>query len=131
MEIKKTVLAVDDSPVSLQILASFLSAEYRPMIAKSAAEAITLMSKTRPDLILLDIEMPDVSGFEFLHTIKKNPKSMNVPVIIVSSHSDEQFVIHSKNAGASDIIPKPVNKEELLQKIKRALENPPKNIFGL
>ena len=131
MENKKCLLAVDDDPVSLKNFISLLTPEYEILAAKSAVEATIQMEKKRPDLILLDIEMPDISGFEFLHTIKKNPKFIKIPVIIISTHSGSDIVAHSEKIGASAILTKPVTREDLLQKIKYALEHPPKNIFGI
>ena len=128
---KKMILAVDDDPVSLRILSTFLSPVYKVVTSSSAAEASLILQQEVPALILLDIEMPDISGFEYLHTIKKTPRLMKVPVIIVSSHSEEEFIIHAKKCGASDLVPKPIHKDDLYKKIDYAFENPVKNIFGL
>jgi len=131
MEVKKSILAIDDDPVVLRVLSALLASAYELRISKSAMEATVLMVQSQPDLILLDIEMPDISGFEFLHTIKKNPKFMNIPVVIVTSHHEAEFATHAEKSGASGVVPKPINKDELLQKISFALENPPKNILEL
>jgi PleD family two-component response regulator len=128
---KKTILAVDDDLIALEILRNFLSPSYDVITSMSAADATIEMSKKLPDLILLDIEMPDISGFEFLHTIKKNPRFMRIPVLIVSAHSDEEFVIHAKKCGASGLVAKPIIREDFFQKIEYAFEHPVKNIFDL
>jgi len=126
---KKSILAIDDDPVVLRVLAALLASTYELRISKSAMEATVLMVQAVPDLILLDIEMPDISGFEFLHTIKKNPKFMSIPVVIVSSHCENEFAVHAEKSGASGVVAKPINKDDLFQKIAFALENPPKNIL--
>ena len=123
---KKNILAVDDDPVTLRILSALLAPYYNLQIAKSAMEATVLMVQIQPDLILLDIEMPNVSGFEFLQTIRKNPKFMNIPVIIASSHSESEFAAYAEKSGASSVVTKPLNKEELLQKITNVFEHSPK-----
>jgi len=128
---KKTILAIDDDPFTLKILINYLSPVYEIVVANSAADATQILSSKVPALILLDIEMPDISGFEFLHTIKKNPRVMKVPVLVVSGHSDAEFVTHAKKSGASDLVSKPIDKDDLFKKIDFAFSTPTKNIFGL
>ena len=125
---KKSILAIDDDPVVLRVLSGLLASSFELRISKSAMEATVLMVECSPDVILLDIEMPDVSGFEFLHTIKKNPKFMNIPVVIVSSHHEEEFASHAEKSGASAVVAKPINKDDLIEKISYALGHPIKNI---
>jgi len=128
---KKIIFAIDDDPVVHGVFTSLLTPEYDLRISKSAADAEILMSKVKPDLILLDIEMPDISGFEFLHTIKTNPRYISVPVIIVSGHCESAFIEHAKKGGASTIVAKPVNGDDLSKTIKEALSKPQAGIFGL
>jgi len=127
---KKKLLAIDDDPVFLRTLASYiLGSPYELQISKSAMEATAIMTKYKPDLILLDIEMPGISGFEFLHNIRKDPKLMNVPVVIVTGHTETEFLIHAETSGASGVVPKPINKAMLFEKIAKALEHPAKSIL--
>ena len=128
---KKVVLAIDDNIVMLKILSDLLNPVYNVLTCVSAANAITMMDRVTPSLILLDIEMPDISGFEFLHTIRKNPKFMNIPVIIITSHDETGVHEHATKNGASSVVMKPVNPDELFQKIVYAFEHPPKGLFGL
>ena len=130
MEEKKKILAIDDDPMTLKVIMNLLSPAFDLRISKSASDATIIMNQELPDLILLDIEMPNVSGFEFLHTIKKHPKFMNIPVVIVSGHCETEFVIHAENAGASAVVAKPIYEDDLLKKMDYAFKNPRKNILG-
>jgi len=127
----KLILTIDDDPMVLKVLTAYLAAEYDLRIANSAAEAMRLLDQFRPDLILLDIEMPDISGFEFLHTIKKKPKFMSTPVVIVSGHTEPEFAVHAEKMGANGLVAKPVDRDDLLKKINHAFMNPKKNILDL
>ena len=128
---RRIILAIDDDPVVLSVYTSLLTPEYDLRISKSAAEAEILMNKNVPDIILLDIEMPDISGFEFLHTIKRDPKFMNVPVVVVSGHHDPAFIEHAEKGGASFVVAKPVNKDDLSRTINEAFTKPQTGIFRL
>ncbi|MCL2832544.1 MAG: response regulator [Treponema sp.] len=126
---KRIILAIDDDPMTLKVITALLSEDYSLCIANSAASATDLLTRIKPDLILLDIEMPGISGFEFLHTIRKNPKFMTIPVVIISGHSEDEFVSHAKNMGASCLVAKPINRKELTEKINYAFANPVKHIL--
>ncbi|GHT97915.1 hypothetical protein FACS1894142_3520 [Spirochaetia bacterium] len=129
---RKIVLAVDDSSIELAIYKNILGKDYDLRICKSAVEAFKLLDTCKPDIILLDIEMPDMSGFEFLHQIKKTPALIRTPVLIVSSHDTPEFVSHATSQGASGLLPKPVDPAVLLEKIRYYLEHPQKGgIFDL
>jgi len=128
---KKIILAIDDDPLHLESLVFLLVPTYDLRVVNSAVDAIKDIEHILPDLILLDIEMPHMSGFEFLHTIKKNPKFMSVPVVIVSGHNTEKFVTHAQKSGASGVVAKPVDSKDLFQKINYAFETPISNFLGL
>ena len=120
---KSKILAIDDDPVVLKLLASILNPVYELQIAKSAKEALKLMAQQKPDLILLDIGIPIISGFEFLHMIRRNPESKDIPVIIVSGFIETEFIIHAENEGISGMVGKPIQKDDLLSKIEQALNS--------
>jgi CheY-like chemotaxis protein len=123
---RKTIIAIDDNVTQLKVYETCLSSRYDLTLIKSATEAMKIMSKADFDLILLDIEMPDVSGFEFLHEIRKNPRYMIRPVIIVSSHCDKDFLAHAKHSSASEVLTKPVKPDHLFSAIEKALTQPVK-----
>lgn len=127
----KSILAIDDVAVQLTIFKTLLGSRYDLSLAKSAPEALKLMDTVQFDLILLDIEMPDFSGFEFLHEIRKKPKYMTTPVIIVSGHADPDFLAHAKHSSAAGVLTKPVVSEQLYEAIEKAFTAPVENPFGL
>ena len=116
---KKTVLAIDDNVQQLDEYKNMLSANYDLRLVKSAAEAIIFLNRGTADIILLDIEMPNISGFTFLEDIKAIPGYSDVPIIIVSGNSGAEFLERAKNSSASDVLIKPVKQETLINTIER------------
>ncbi|GHV31269.1 hypothetical protein FACS1894167_13380 [Synergistales bacterium] len=119
--LRKTILAVDDTPAILKIIRGALHDEFFVYPATSVSAAMSTMAKTKIDLILLDIEMPEVSGFDFMELLKKHPTLKTVPVIFVTSHATEDFVIKAAMMGARDYIVKPFDTEVLRDKVYNAL----------
>ena len=130
-ETKKSILAIDDAATQLSIFKTYLGAHYELALVKSAPEALKLMKIKLFDLILLDIEMPDFSGFEFLHEMRKIPQYMGTPVIIISSHSEPDFLSHANHSSAVCVLTKPVNSDQLKGEIAKAFSKPAKNPFDL
>ena len=128
---KKTILAIDDDRAQLKIFEKFLSERYFLIPIKSAAEALKILDSINIDIILLDIEMPSISGFEFMHEIRKKPKYMTKPIIIVSVHNEPEFLNYAKNSSASAVLTKPVDAETMIKTIEEALVTKPKNPYGL
>jgi len=128
---RKAILAIDDNATQLKIFEKYLSSDYELALVKSASEALTLLQTRDFDLILLDIEMPDVSGFEFLHEIRKIPEYMSKPVVIITSHSEADIINHAKNSSASGVLTKPVNAKQLSKAIELAFSGPSVDPFHL
>jgi CheY-like chemotaxis protein len=125
---KKIILAIDDLPLDLAVFENILCPYYDLKISTSAPEALTLLKNTSPNLIILDIEMPGMSGFEFLHEIRKLPQTMSTPVIVVTAHEGEEFAVHAVSQGADKTLTKPVNPSYLLSQVSGLLEKkPPKS----
>ena len=114
---KKKVLAVDDNAVQLDIFKKILSEKYQLNTVNSASGALSFMNSNHVDIILLDIEMPNISGFDFLYDIRKIPSYMNVPIIIVSGNSGAEFYKQAKQSSAFDVLGKPVKSDLLKERM--------------
>jgi putative two-component system response regulator len=106
---RKTVLCVDDEPSNLQVLKQILQGDYRLLFARDGRRAIELAQVERPDLILLDVMMPDMDGYEVCRTLKADPRLARVPVIFVTALSDVEDEARGLELGAVDYICKPVS----------------------
>jgi CheY-like chemotaxis protein len=118
---KKIVLAIDDNVTQLDIFRGILDIKYDIRVVKSASHAINFLNSNKVDVILLDIEMPNVSGFDFLNDIRKIPSYMDVPIIIVSGNKGQDFFNQARNSSAFDVLSKPVKPEILIETIGKAL----------
>jgi CheY-like chemotaxis protein len=121
MSSKKIVLAIDDNLQQLAEFKSILTPQYDLRVVKAASEAIAFLNKNPSDILLLDILMPNISGFEFLNDIRKLPSYVDTPIIVVSGNTDEEFVEKVKNSSATGYLPKPVVPEELIDIIEKTL----------
>jgi putative two-component system response regulator len=106
---KPLILAVDDEASNLQLLRQILQDHYRLLFAKDGARALELANKERPDLVLLDVMMPGMSGYEVCAALKANPFTAPIPVIFVTALSDTADELEGFEAGAVDYITKPVS----------------------
>ncbi len=116
------ILAIDDDPSTLRIIESQLSGHhYRVFTELSALKGLELSRTMNPDLILLDINMPEMDGFHVLDALRKDEVTSHVPVIMVTAVSEKKFVMEAMRQGVMDYIVKPYEAEKLLSKIKTAL----------
>jgi len=119
---RKTILVVDDNKNNLDLMLVTLNQDnYRLIAATSGEKAIELSKKVTPDLILMDILMPGMDGFETTRKLKKEPDLKHVPVLFLSALSDLKNVVECFRAGGVDYISKPFRKEELLARVKTHL----------
>jgi CheY-like chemotaxis protein len=119
----KTILLVDDKIQLLALLKQILKSRYDVVLKYNGLEAIEWIQQGNlPDLILTDIQMPKMDGFQFLQTIKGSGVFSEIPVIILSGRESSQDRIECLRQGASDYISKPFNPEELLVRIEKWLE---------
>ena len=103
------ILAVDDEASNLQLLRQILQDHYRLLFAKDGARALELARQERPDLVLLDVMMPGMSGYEVCASLKSNPDTAAIPVIFVTALTDTADELEGFEAGAVDYITKPVS----------------------
>ncbi len=119
----KNVLVIDDSQTTLVMLEWFLKEHgFIARFAVSAREALQHIENQIPDLILLDLNMPEISGYDFLKMIKSDINKKNIPVLIISALDSNESKLKVKNLGAIEFISKPLNLKELLEKIVKILE---------
>ncbi|MDR1874658.1 MAG: response regulator, partial [Synergistaceae bacterium] len=114
----KRILVVDDNVETLWHLSAQLATHYRAQLAKSGALALQICMQERPDLILLDVEMPDMDGFETLARLKMNPWLEKIPVIFLTGNHDVDVAVRGLTSGARDFITKPVEQNILLHRIE-------------
>jgi len=117
-----TVLIVDDSRTQVHVLRIVLEKfGYRTLTAYDGEEGVDLAIKERPDIILMDIVMPNVNGFQATRMIRKNPVTSDIPVIIISGAEQMSDKIWGMRLGANDFLAKPLSRTILLGKIKNLL----------
>ena len=119
---RKTVFLVDDNATNLTVAEEVLVKQYRVIALSSAAKMFTALEKFRPDLILLDIEMPEMNGFEAMEQLKTNDSHAEIPVIFLTGRTDTESEAHGIELGAVDFIQKPFSKPVLLNRIKNHLQ---------
>lgn len=120
---KKKIVAVDDSGIVLKLLTKLLGEKYDLHAFSGGTRALQfLKDKDRtPDLIILDIDMPEINGYEMLKMIKEKEHLKEVPVIFLTSNNDRDHVVRAVAGGAKDYVVKPIDEEILLDKVRAAL----------
>ncbi len=119
----KEILLVDDRKENLELLDSFLKKKgYKTRMAMSGEIALASVEAKKPDLILLDIEMPGMSGYEVAARLKQNEKSASIPIIFISAHSDTEAKVEAFRKGGVDFIAKPFANEEVIARVKNHLD---------
>ena len=113
-----TILVVDDSPMNLQVLVRTLqSSGHRILAARSGRAAIDIATRAKPDLILLDVMMPDMDGFEVCRTLKSRPETRDSVVVFLSALGEVADKVAGLRLGAADYITKPIQAEEVLARV--------------
>jgi putative two-component system response regulator len=118
----KTIFVVDDSDTNLSMVEDALENKYQVMTMPSAMKMFTLLEKITPELILLDIEMPNMNGFEALLCLKSSSSYKDIPVIFLTSYIDNEIEAHGFELGVVDFITKPFSTPVLLNRIKTHLD---------
>ena len=119
-----TILVVDDSPTELHILKGILeSAGYSVLLAENAESGLEQARTAKPDLVLMDVVMPGLNGFQATRQLSHDPETEHIPVIMVTTKDQETDRTWGLRQGAKEYIVKPVEKEALLSRIKYVLES--------
>lgn len=122
MDRKKHILIVDDVTTNLKVAADVLKDKYQLSMAKSGAQALEFLKKAKPDLILLDVRMPGMDGYETLERIKGNLETSNIPVVFLTVDDRRESEIKGLKMGAMDFILKPFEPDIMLSRIEKILQ---------
>jgi two-component system, OmpR family, alkaline phosphatase synthesis response regulator PhoP len=118
-----TILVVDDNVQNLELIQAYLEElEVNTVAAYDGQEAMDCVRKQSPDLILLDVMMPKMSGFEVCKRLKKDPKTSDIPIIMVTALNELGDIERGIDSGTDDFLTKPVNKWELITRVKTMLK---------
>lgn len=116
------ILIVDDNDYNLKVVGSFLKEkDYKIAFANDGESALNLLSQNKFDLILLDIMMPGMDGFEVCRIIKERPETKNIPVIFLTARIETESIVKGFQVGGVDYLTKPFNKEELFARVNNHL----------
>lgn len=116
------ILIVDDSPTEVYVLANMVEKRgHQTSTANSGEEGVTKAKAEKPDLVLMDVVMPGLNGFQATRQINRDPETGDIPIIIVTTKDQETDRVWGLRQGARDYITKPFSEEELLQKIDAVL----------
>lgn len=118
---KPRLLLVDDQPINIQVMHRIFAHDCQVFMATSGSQALQLCHEQTPDLVLLDIEMPEMDGFEVCRRLKSNEGTSNIPVIFVTAHTDPAQETRGLEAGAVDFISKPINPSVLRARVRTHL----------
>lgn len=117
----KKILVVDDEPANVELLMGLLSKKYDVETAANGKEAFAKVKDFSPDLILLDVIMPEIDGYEVCRQLKGDQKTMNIPIVMVTCLADREDRIKAIEAGADDFLSKPIDWIELGARVKSLL----------
>jgi putative two-component system response regulator len=115
---KKKIVLVDDNPVNLKLARNTLMERYNVFTVPSAQKLFQFLEQTIPDLILLDVVMPEISGYQAIVTLKNNPRTADIPVVFLTSKTDTTSELEGFSLGAVDYISKPFSPQLLLKRVE-------------
>jgi CheY-like chemotaxis protein len=118
---KARLLVVDDQPINIQVMYQAFGSDYQVFMATSGEQALTICNNNPPDLILLDIVMPGMDGFEVCKRLKSDEATSHIPIIFVTAHTDAAQETRGLSLGAVDFIAKPVSPPIVLARVRTHL----------
>jgi CheY-like chemotaxis protein len=117
------ILLVDDNTTNLQVLFQALSPEgYELLVAQSGEQALETAQEAKPDLVLLDVKMPGIDGFETFRRLRAGEETAEIPVVFISAHANVESMDEAKVLGAEGYLTKPFQFEEVIAKVRAVLE---------
>ena len=120
---RKKILLVDDEPHVLKLLGGRLRASgFEVLTAEDGETALKKVREEEPGLLLLDVRLPGLDGFEVAHILKSNPETKEIPIIIISAHAQKSDLIRGRTLGVEGYLVKPVDSRQLLEEISRVLD---------
>jgi CheY-like chemotaxis protein len=130
IEQRKKILIVDDERLTRAVLQhNVILAGYDVIVASNGREAMQKIQEVTPDLIVVDLVMPDMNGFEMLRRIRSNKETMQTPVIVVSALQSQTDIEEAKASGADIYLTKPIKPEEFIKHVKKYLGSPFKAVI--
>ncbi|NIN33602.1 MAG: response regulator, partial [Gammaproteobacteria bacterium] len=123
LENKAIILIVDDNPQNLKVLGNILREDgYVPVVAQNGPQALEFVQREKPDLILLDIMMPEMDGYEVCKKLKKDKDAKDIPVIFLTAKTETKDLLLAFEVGGVDYVTKPFNSVELLLRVKTHID---------
>lgn len=119
---KPTILVVDDTPDNVMVLSALLRDQYKVKVAPNGLKALELAAAQPPDLILLDVMMPELDGYETCRRLKAAPATAAVPVIFLTSRTEPEDEEFGLLIGAADYITKPINPADVLMRVAKQIQ---------
>jgi len=119
---KKIILIVDDNKTNIDILLTLLSKEYDVLVSLSGASALEIVQNNKIDLILLDIMMPEMDGYEVCSELKSKRETKDIPVIFTTAKTDEDSIEKAYAVGGIDYVTKPIKPRELLARVRTQMK---------
>ncbi|GAP65159.1 response regulator with CheY-like receiverdomain and winged-helix DNA-binding domain [Mizugakiibacter sediminis] len=116
------IFIIDDSPTDVRVFTTLLEkAGHKVSSASSAEEGIAAVKRAKPDLVIMDVIMPGMNGFQATRTLSRDPDTANIPILIITTKSMETDRVWGLRQGAKDFLTKPVSEKELLARIHNLL----------
>ena len=113
------ILVVEDTPSAMQLMTMYLKdSGYQVVSADNAKDGLSLVDKEKPDVVITDVVMEGMNGFEFCRTLKKNPETENIPVIACTSHAQDLDKLWGKKQGVDVYVTKPYSQEDIIKAVK-------------
>jgi two-component system sensor histidine kinase ChiS len=122
---RKCILVIDDEPDTADMFAEMMQLNgYKVLVSYGGVQALRLVARERPDLVMLDMMMPDVSGMDVLQFMRRDPRLEQIPVLVISARSKPSDILAGLAAGANQYLTKPVSFGELHRAVEEATKGP-------